>query len=122
MKTVKFKNNGGPIVAEIKCGYAQPGAYALLLWEANVNKIVMERKGNFINPDDDSYKLPSPNADNDGRIVDGLVTIVITPPIKDYRVDLKISQDGNVLGVETAPGQSDAGTVILELFVKLESE
>ena len=35
MKMIKFKDSGGPIVAEITCGHAQPGAYALFLWEAN---------------------------------------------------------------------------------------
>jgi hypothetical protein len=122
MTVVIFKKDGGPIVAEVKCGYAQPGAYKLFLWEANVNKVVMRKEGNFINPDDDSYQLPTPNQDNDARIVDCLATIVITPPIKDYQVDLRISQDGNDLGVVTASGQSDASTVIVELFVKLELE
>lgn len=122
MKTVKFKKDGGPIVAEIKCGYAQPGAYTLLLWEANVNQVVMKKKGNYLNPDDDSYELPIPNEQNHGRILDCLTTVVITPPIKDYQVDLEISQDGKILGVETASGQSDAITVLVELFVKLEAE
>jgi len=122
MKTAKFNKNGGTIIAEITCGYAQPGAYTLLLWEANENKIVMEKKGNFINPDDDSYELPLPSKDNDGRLVDCLITIVITPPIKDYQADLTISQDENILGSETASGQSDGATVTVELFVKLESQ
>jgi hypothetical protein len=122
MKTVRFKKNGGPIVADIKCGYAQPGAYTLLLWEANVNQVVMEKKGNFLNPDDDSYELPLPNELNHGRLLDCLTTVVITPPIKDYQIDLKISQDGKILGVETGSGRSDAITVLVELFVKLEAE
>jgi hypothetical protein len=122
MKTVKFNEDSGPIFAEIRCGYAQPGAYTLLLWEAGVNQVVMEKKGNFLNPDDDSYELPLPNELNHGRILDCLTTLVITPPIKDYQVDLKICQDGKILGVETGSGQSDAITVLIELFVKLEAE
>ncbi|MFX0212315.1 MAG: hypothetical protein ACFFDT_40455 [Candidatus Hodarchaeota archaeon] len=122
MKMIKFNKNGGPVIAEITCGYAQQGAYTLLLWEANENKIVMERKGNFINSDDDSYELPSPNENNDGRILDCLVNVVIIPPIKDYKVDLKITQDGNVLETETASGQSDLFTVPIELFVGLKAE
>lgn len=122
MKMIKFKESGGPIVAEITCGHAQPGAYALLLWEANENKIVMEKKGNFINSDDDSYELPSPNGDNDGRILDCLCTVVITPPIKDYKVELKITQDNKFLESEIASGQSDSHTIFVELFVKLVAE
>lgn len=122
MKIVKFKKDGGPIFAEVTCGYAQPGAYTLLLWEADENTIVMEKKGNFINADDDSYELPGPNEDNDGRILDCLSTVVITPPIKDYKIDLKVSQDNEALGKETASGQSDLPTVSVELFIKLEAK
>ena len=122
MTEVIFRKDGGPIVAEVKCGYAQAGAYNLLLWEADINKVVMRQEGNFINPDDDSYQLPTPNEDNDGRIVDCLATINLTPPIKDYQVDLKIYQDDKELGVDRASGQSDATTVTVRLFKTLKSD
>jgi len=122
IKVIKFKKSGGPIIAEISCGYAQPGAYTLYLWEANENKIVMKKKGNFINSDDDSYELPNPNEHNNGRILDCLSTVVITPPIKDYNVELKVSQDGNILGSEAASGQSDSPSITVRLFVQLEAE
>lgn len=119
MKIVEFNKSGGPIIAEITCGHAQPGAYTLLLWEADENKIVMEKKGNFINPDNDSYELPSPNEGNNGRIIDCLSTVVITPPIQDYQIGLKITQDGNVLEEETAFGRSNQPTISVEVFVRL---
>ena len=119
MKIVKFDKSGGSIIAEITCGYEQPGAYTLLLWEANKNKIVMEKKGNFINSDDDSYELPIPNEGNNERIIDCLSTLVITPPIQDYQIGLKIIQDGNVLEKETASGSSAQPTISVEQFVKL---
>jgi len=119
MKIVKFNKSGGPIIAEVTCGHAQPGAYTLLLWEADKNKIVMEKKGNFINPDDDSYKLPVPNEGNNGRIIDCLSTVVITPPIQDYQIGLQITQDGKVLEEEIASGRSDQYTISVEMFVKL---
>lgn len=121
MQTIEFNNEGGPIYVEVRCGYAQPGAYDLRLWEADVNEIVMKEEGNFINPDDDSYPLPIPNKKNNCRIVDCLATVTITPPIKDYQVDLRIHQDGSELGIETVSGQSDGPTVTVRLFMQLES-
>ncbi len=121
MKIVSFKTSGGPIIAEIICGEAQTGSYTLMLWEANVNQIVMEKKGNFINPDDDSYELPTPNSENNERILDCLCIIAIVPPIKKYYVELKVSQDNQFLGSEKASGESDSSTVAVELFIQLQA-
>jgi hypothetical protein len=119
MKIVKFNKSGGPIKAKVTCGHAQPGAYTLLLWEADKNRIVMEKKGNFINPDDDSYKLPIPNKGNNGRIIDCLSTVVITPPIQDYKIGLQITQDDKVLEEEIVSGRSEQLTISVEMFLKL---
>lgn len=121
MQTVTFNPGGGPLVADIRCGFAQPGAYTLLLWESNQNLVVMEKRGNFINADDDAYELPTPTAQNDGRLAECIATVVVTPPIKDYVVSLVISQDGRELGADTATGQSDGGVVPIDLFVNLRA-
>jgi len=119
MQNVKFNENGGPIIVEVKCGHAQIGTYTILLWESN--DVLKEWKGNFINPEDDLYELPSPNKRNSGRIVDCLFTITLTPPIKDYYVELRIMQDGKELGIEKASGQSDIETITKELCLQLEA-
>ena len=121
MNHASFNENGGPVVAEIRSGFAQPGSYTLLLWEADANVVVMRKDGNFINSADDAYPLPTPNQHNDGRIVQGVATLVITPPISDYSVALIISQDGNVLGGDTASAGNASGAVQVTLFVKLRS-
>ena len=121
MNHASFNENGRPVVAEIRSGFAQPGSYTLLLWEAGANVVVMRKDGNFINSADDAYPLPTPNQHNDGRIVQGVATLVITPPISDYNVDLIISQDGNVLGGDTASGSNASGAVQVTLFVELHS-
>ena len=122
IKTAVFDKDKGPIVAEVTSGFAQPGSYTLLLWEANQNKVIMEEKGNFINPDDDFYNLPTPNEVNDGRIVECISTIAITPPLNEYLVTLKISQDGVVLGLDSATGTSNSPTVTVDLYVLLKKE
>jgi hypothetical protein len=121
MKTATFNPSGGPIIAEIRSGFAQPGSYTLLLWEAGANVVVMRRDGNFINSADDSYRLPQPNEHNHQRLVQGIATIAIVPPLTDYQVDLIVSQDGHVLGGDTARGSNASGGVPVTLFVQLVS-
>lgn len=121
MNTVQFDPDGGPIVAEVRSGFAQPGSYSLLLWEADANLIVMRRDGNFINAADDASKLPAPNEHNHRRIVECVATVVITPPINNYQVDLVIMQDGRVLGGDTAAAQATPGAVSVDIFVELSA-
>jgi len=119
VQTIQFAKEGGPVVAEVTCGQAQEGSYNLLLWEADRNLIVKQYPGNFINPDDDSYDLPTPNQANDGRILECLTTVVVTPPIKKYAVSLTLSQDGRRLGVVKAAGETDQPSQIVDLFAQL---
>jgi len=122
MNTATFNVTGGPIVAEVRSAFAQPGSYGILLWEADSNEVVMEKRGNFLNDADDAHDLPTPNQQNHRRLVQCLVTLAITPPITDYRVDLIISQDGNVLGGDSDPGSNASGVVNSTLFVQLIAE
>jgi len=119
VQTIQFAKEGGPVVAEVTCGQAQEGSYNLLLWEAERNLIVKQYPGNFMNPDDDSYDLPTPNQANDGRILECLTTVVITPPIKKYAVSLTLSQDGRRLGVVKAAGETDQPSQTVDLFAQL---
>ncbi len=119
MQTIQFAKEGGPVVAEVTCGQAQEGSYNLLLWEAERNLIVKQYPGNFMNPDDDSYDLPTPNQANDGRILECLTTVVVTPPIKKYAVSLTLSQDGRRLGVVKAAGETDQPSQTVDLFAQL---
>jgi hypothetical protein len=121
MKTVQFDPSGGPITAEITSGFAQPGSYTMYLWEAHANKVLMKARGNFINSDDDKYKLPLPNTQNVDRIVECLATVTITPPISDYNLRLSIQQDGAEIGFDDSVGKSSGPTVTADLFVQLEA-
>ena len=118
----KFAPAGGAISARVSSGFAQPGSYTLFLWEANQNKIVMEREGNFLNSDDDEYPLPTPNAAHHGRHVQALVTVAITPPERHYAVALTVLQDGKLLASDPKTGVGEPGDAITRtLWVRLES-
>jgi hypothetical protein len=119
MKVAVFDPAGGPLSATITSGQAQPGSYELLLWEANVNKVLMDERGNFLNSDDDTYELPLPNTQNHGRIVECIATAVITPPITNYALRLSIQQDGVEIGLDEAADKATVPTVTADLFVQL---
>lgn len=121
MKTVSFDAGGGPLVAEVRSGFAQPGSYTILLWEADANLVVMRRDGNYINTADDAYPLPMPNPHNHGRIVECISTVVVTEPVTDYRIDLLILQDGQVIGGDSASGSNASGAVTVDIFVQLQA-
>ncbi len=120
MDVANFNPTGGPITATISSGFAQPGSYTLFLWEAHANRVVFAARGNFINTDDDTYKLPLPNSQNQDRIVEAIVTVAITPPIDNYKLQLTVSQDGQEIGNETISGQATDPSVTADLFLKLE--
>jgi hypothetical protein len=122
MKVAVFDPEGGPIIASITSGFAQPGSYTMYLWEAHANLVVFKTRGNFINADDDTYKLPPPNQQNHHRIVEFISTVVITPPIKDFSMRLAVLQDGVEIGFEEAVGQSTSPTVTADLFLQLEAQ
>lgn len=118
----RFDPNGGPVRARVSSGFAQPGAYELLLWEAGKNEVVMEERGNFLNAEDDEYPLPLPNAKHHGRHAQVLVTVAITPPVLTYAVALTVSQDGNALATDLKSGTGQAGDAITRtLWVRLEA-
>jgi hypothetical protein len=119
MKAI-FDPGGGPVVAEIASAHAQPGSYTILLWEGDTNHVVFTARGNFINPADDAHVLPGDAAGHDGRLVESLATVVVTPPIDDYRVTLRVTQDGEELARATQEGVGVAfGTVTVDLFIGL---
>jgi hypothetical protein len=121
MKTVLFDGEGGPISAEVRCGFANPGSYVLRLWEKDSNRKAMpDVEGNFINADDDRHDLPDPARLNDGRIVETFVTMSPLPGTKQFFASLRIIQDNRLLADVSVPGETDQHSVTVDLFVKLE--
>ena len=115
-----FNKNGGPIFAEVSAGQAQTGSYDLKLWEADKNVIVKRWEGDFLNPDDDKYKLPGTNEENNKRQVQAVVVIALLAPIDRYSATLTITQDGNELDKVTIANQTNDPSVILNLYTTLE--
>lgn len=124
MKTIHFQPDGEEIIAEVRSGFANPGSYILRLWERDSNAKAMEDiPGNFINADDDAHPLPSPVADNDGRIVESFVVLSPPPGSKQYFASLRIKQGHRLLDEISVTGESDQpSSVSIDLFAKLAAE
>lgn len=119
MQSITFNENGGPITVTLSAGQAQPGSYVFRLWEANTNQIVLQKQGNFLNDADDSYELPTPNSANDGRLIQGILTVAPLPPNDNYSGAITVVQDGKTLGEIPISGSSDQPSVILNLYATL---
>ena len=120
MQTIIFNKDGGPIVAAVSSGFAQPGSYFLMLREANQATVVWEQDGDFTNDDDDAHSLPTPNEANDGRQLEAIYAISILPSIKQYNAVLKVEQDGRELGTESQTDETTKTTVFIRLAVVLK--
>lgn len=119
MQSITFNTNGGPISVTLSAGQAQTGSYEFRLWEANSNQIVMQKQGNFLNDEDDTYQLPTPNAQNDGRLIQAVIVIAILPPINAYSASMTVAQDGKTIGEVPISGTTDQPSVILNLYATL---
>ena len=121
METIPFARQGGPLHVEIRSGWANPGAYDFILWEADSNAQVMTQAGNFLNSADDRYQLPGAAAAQHGRIAEAFVTITPVDELGRYFAALLVSQDGHVIGEVSASGESTQHSVTLDLFARLEA-
>lgn len=117
---ILFRALGGPISAEVKVRTPQVAVYTLWLWERNSNTIVLKRRGNNQNPEDDVYVLPTPCVVNDGRLVECGVVIIDPTGRGSYAVDLTFTQGESVLHTLTAKGKVQPGSVTVAFMAKLE--
>lgn len=119
MQKALFKKDGGNIVAGVTCAPNRDGSYRLKLWEAGENTIVKEWEGNFINADDDSYKLAKPNHQHDGRLLECMVVVAVPGGVGPATVALAVSQDNVELArdMRNVPPGSPGG--LAQLFVEL---
>lgn len=120
MGPITYSKDGGPVSAELSVGNAQTGSYVMKLWEAQVNQIVDQKSGNFIDQPTPSYQFPEPNEVNDGRRFQAIITIAILPPISEYSTVVKILQDGKELGQIPYSGKTDKASVTLNLHTTLQ--
>jgi hypothetical protein len=121
LNQIRFDKGGGPITVEITFGYAQVGAYTLVLWDATGTG--KRKLGEGVNTDliPDVYVLPQPNVENDGRLLDSVATVIAPNPQpgERYRVDMIVRQNDIECGREFDEGPIDRKSVSTRLAVQL---
>ena len=102
MKIVKFSTTGGRLTASVKVAAKRDGSYELRLWEKETNGMVGGSPwvGTFVNNDDDNFSLPRPNIENDGRILQCVITLSLPADVRSAAVSLVLTQDGEEIGRE----------------------
>jgi hypothetical protein len=116
---VFFDPKGGPISVEIRCGYAQDGAYILTLW--GENKIIERFEGNFLDPHDDTHKFAGTPSSHAGQLIQCRAEVGITPPITRYAVIMTIWQNDMAAGVLTTTGDETVMSLVtINLFARLQ--
>ena len=124
LNKIPIKPNGGTVTVEIAFGFAQVGAYNLLLW--NKAGTISKKLGEGVNTDNipDTFTLPKPTKNNIGKILDCLAT-VITPTIQAgnrYRVDMIVRQDGQECGREFDEGPIATKSITTRLAAELTAK
>jgi hypothetical protein len=120
-KIAVFQKSGARLYAEVTRGFVNNGSYTISLWEANSNKkAIPDITGNFINDQDDCHPLPTPNHDNDGRVVECFALIEIVPPEKSYSVTLSLFQGDTIIQSETKSGKSNKASEIIVFYIILQ--
>jgi hypothetical protein len=120
MTKANYRVGGGSIRVTIRCGFAEPGAYELFLWEADRNSRVKLGEGNFINPGDDTFTIAA-DAGQNGKILQCVATINPLESNGRFGVDMLVEQDGSQLADEPVSDTSDLPTVTVALYVQLEA-
>lgn len=123
MKQFTFKADGEQLSITIQFGYAHVGSYILRLWEAGSNTVLMQKQGNNQNTDDDTFFLPLPTKQNDGRLIQCQTTIIAPDwkPGERYSVKLIFRQgDGEPQEYEVS-GPIGETQVHPELFALLKA-
>ncbi len=121
MKTVRFSASGGRVSASVKVAAKREGSYELRLWEKETNALVGGSPwlGTFLNNDADEWRLPRPNADNDGRLLQCIVVLSLPADVRSAAVSLVLLQDGEEIGREAKDIPEGVEDHQLSLWVQL---
>jgi hypothetical protein len=122
MPTARFDPAAGPINVAVSCEPNRNGSYVIKLWEANVNRVVKEFPGNFLNTDDDAFDLDRPNSAHNGRLVEAMVVVAIPAGVGPSTVRLTVSQGGRTLATDSGVVPPNSPGSLVDLFINLVAQ
>ena len=121
MKNVRFSASGGRVFASVTVSPKREGSYELRLWEKETNALVAPFPclGHFLNNDTDLWPLPRPNAENDGRLVQCIITLSLPTDVRKAMVSVVLTQDGEEIGREAKDVPEGVEDHQLSMWVQL---
>ena len=125
MKIVYFEVGGNQLKVKFEFIGLIVASYAFTLWEANSRQRVMYEKGNNQNPEDDSYLLPHPPAEqNDERLIQLRTEFIGLDPAsnKDYKIVASVYQGDKFLGDDKDQGEITGKAQTSLLFIQLKKK
>ncbi len=123
MPTARFNPNGGPItaIALFSDRSVIVANYELMLRQRNSNATTTLKKGDNLNPENDSADLPLPPSLNEGRRVLLETGFKGHAAKKDYQIRLEVWQDNREIGSDSERGTTNGMGQYSLLYVELES-
>jgi len=122
VKKVKINPEGKRVSFSISFEGLIVASYEYLLWEAQSNEVLVEKKGNNQNPFDDTYKLPMPVNSNIGRVIDIRARFVGIDPqnVEKYKVKVDFYQDGKITEI-VEEGDIDGKSQFSQIYIIIEN-
>jgi hypothetical protein len=100
LKKIKINTDGGDVTAELKFETLLLCTYRIDLTEGSRNGSIdnFPQHGDNSNPEDDLYRLPTPNSENDKRKLWVVTTVIDQLGVGgEYKIDLIVKQGGKLL-------------------------
>lgn len=123
MKTIEYNAQDGDLSIQITYQGLVAASYVYSLWDAQSNTRLQKQIGNNQNPQDDHYELPTPAADNDGRLIQLRSEFVglDKDSFGDYGIKLELMQGGNAIGEASQAGKLTGEGQTSLIFVQLKA-
>jgi hypothetical protein len=121
LSRITFDPAGGPLEVGIEFPTLQVVAYELILYGSGSNGVTFDVKGNNQNPENDSFRLPTPAGLNEGRLLRFDATFVDPGAVVGAvcRAVAGVRQDGRRLGELVVAGNLTGTSFSGSSFAKL---
>lgn len=108
-KNIIFQKDGQPLKVNFVFKGIIGASYAFTLWGAKTNDVIMEKKGNNLNDDDDHYDLPLPVDANTGRLIELSTLLKGLDEKGKYKITIEVYQGDQLIGSEEESGSIEPG-------------
>lgn len=118
METAIYDPQGGPLFAAASLQHPQMAVYRLNLLAPDGTRLATFGKGDFVDPTDDAWPLPS-RPSYHGLVVHLLGRIAIIPGHNAYGLGLAVNQGNQRLAFDSKQDVGQPPSVRADVFIRL---